>query len=299
MSVNDIQANLPYILCLSELKHLDISHCKEASSLNRFTNPSLHLAKIAHHLSKLTSLDISATNLSGPSMFNQAEEVSYIKERLYEDFKPNVIKKLIVTRQSSLAGLIFLNCERLNFLGCFCCDHSVNFRANQELIAERIASEENEQNLYTSLEVYSEKPLFVLDVLNHLFELYRDETIEDKLLGGYLIMNVMDKHLDHSRIQISGCASLFYVLKYWNENLNVHKFPYFYLKRLISTVIAGMEVHIDDSAMKRNCVLIMCRLNLPEDVLFVSDRLIKILLKIFDDFVKSEIKVKFRFYLIF
>jgi Zyg-11 family protein len=51
-----------------------------------------------------------------------------------------------------------------------------------------------------------------------------------------------------------------------------------------------MEEHIDDSAMRRNCVLIMCRLNLPDDVLFVSDRLIKILLKIFDDFVRSETK---------
>jgi len=291
MSVSDIQDNLPYILCLSGLRHLDISHCKEASSLNRFTNPSLHLAKIAHHLPELASLDISATNLSGPSLFNESEEVAYITDRLYEDFELQAPRRPVKTRRSSVAGLMFLSCERLEFLGCFCCDHSVSSRV-QELPAVRVASEENEQSLYTSLEVYSERPLFVLDVLNHLFELYRDEAIGDKLLGGFLIMNVMEKHVDHSRIQISGCASLFYVLKYWKEeNVNVQQLPYFYLKRLISTVIAGMEVHIDDSAMKRNCVLIMCRLNLPEDVLFVSDRLIKILLKIFDDFVKSETKV--------
>jgi hypothetical protein len=36
----------------------------------------------------------------------------------------------------------------------------------------------------------------------------------------------------------------------------------------------------------------MCRLNLPDDVLFVSDRLIKILLKIFDDFIQERNKVK-------
>ena len=40
--------------------------------------------------------------------------------------------------------------------------------------------------------------------------------------------------------------------------------------------------------MRRNCVLIMCRLNLPDDVLFVSDRLIRILLKIFDDYVEDR-----------
>ena len=116
--------------------------------------------------------------------------------------------------------------------------------------AVRVASEESERSLYTSLETYSERPLFLLDVLNHLFELYRDEAIEDKLLGGFFIMNTMDAHVGHSRIQISGCASLFYVLKYWKEeNVNVRHLPYFYLKRLISTVINGMEEHIDDSAV--------------------------------------------------
>jgi hypothetical protein len=43
--------------------------------------------------------------------------------------------------------------------------------------------------------------------------------------------------------------------------------------------------------MRRNCVLIMCRLNLPDDVLFLSDRLIKILLKIFDDYIEDRNKV--------
>lgn len=42
--------------------------------------------------------------------------------------------------------------------------------------------------------------------------------------------------------------------------------------------------------MRRNCVLIMCRLNLPDDVLFVTDRLIKILLKIFDDYIEDRNK---------
>ena len=109
---------------------------------------------------------------------------------------------------------MFLNTDQLDFLGCFCCDHSVTSRQTR-LPAVRIASEESEPNLYTDLDTYSERPLFLLDVLNHLFELYRDEAIQDKLLGGFLIMNIMDKYLDHSRIQISGCASLFYVLKYW------------------------------------------------------------------------------------
>lgn len=42
--------------------------------------------------------------------------------------------------------------------------------------------------------------------------------------------------------------------------------------------------------MRRNFVLIICKLNLPDDVLFVSDRLIHILLKIFDDYIEEKMK---------
>lgn len=51
--------------------------------------------------------------------------------------------------------------------------------------------------------------------------------------------------------------------------------------------------------MRRNCVLIMCRLNLPDDVLFVSDRLIRILLKIFEDYIEERQRVRISFFLIF
>lgn len=40
--------------------------------------------------------------------------------------------------------------------------------------------------------------------------------------------------------------------------------------------------------MKRNCVLIMCRLNLPEDIIFISERLIRVLLKIINDYIQVE-----------
>ncbi len=146
--------------------------------------------------------------------------------------------------------VIKLGSHKLEFFGCFSCDNSVSSRAH--LPAIKVAGEDCEKNLYTSLEVYvNERPLFVLDALNHLFEAYRDELVEEKLLGGHLIMNTMEKNLDNSRIQISGSASLFYVLKYWKEE-NV-QLPPFYLKRLIQTVINGMEEHIDEPAV---CALI-------------------------------------------
>jgi hypothetical protein len=138
--------------------------------------------------------------LGGSVIFKEADEVEYIKKRLFDDLdrldasNDENLEKLdkFVPIKSGVSGLMFLNNEkqRLDFLGCFCCDNSVSSRQN--LPALKIAGEENEHHLYTSLEVYmTDRPLFLLDALNHLFELYRDELIEDKLLGGHLIMNTM------------------------------------------------------------------------------------------------------------
>lgn len=254
LNVDDVQANLKYILKLKSLKHLDISNCREKPPVNAYKNASVQLAKLVHHLTSLTHLDISGTNLGGTSIFKEQEEIDYIKKKLYEDlvdeFNDYQRVKLeeIRTVKSDVAGLMFLNNETqmLEFFGCFSCDSSVSSRAR--IPASRIAGEDCERNLYTSLEVYvNERALFVLDALNHLFEAYRDELVEEKLFGGHLIMNTMEKNLDNSKIQISGSASLFYVLKYWKEE-NA-QLPTFYLKRLIQIVINGMEEHIDEPAV--------------------------------------------------
>lgn len=213
------------------------------------------LAKLVYHLTSLTSLDISGTNLTGPMIFKDQDEIDYIKKRLYDDLTDEyndysrVRLDAIETVRSGIAGLMFVNNQhkRLDFLGAFCCDNSISSRSSP-IPAARIASESAEAYLYTALECFlHDRPLFLLDALNHLFELYRDEFVEDKLWGGHLIMDTMERHLDNSRIQISGSASLFYVLKYWKEE-NFH-LPPFYLKRLILAVINGMEQHIEESAV--------------------------------------------------
>jgi len=249
LNADEIQANFKYLLQLKQLKYLDISNCREITPINKYKNASVQLAKLVYHLNKLTHLDISGTNLGD---LKEQEEIDFIKQKLYEDLidynEKNEQVKLdeIETIESDITGLMFLNNEQmcLTFLGLFGCDNEVY----ENIPALRIASNDCEKNLYTSLQAYlNDRPLFVLDALNHLFEEYRDEMIEEKLLGGHLIMDAMEKNLSNSRIQISGSASLFYVLKYWNEaNL---QFPPFYLKRLIQTVITSMEEHINDQAV--------------------------------------------------
>jgi hypothetical protein len=283
LSCEDISGHLEVIIKMKNLNHLDISSYREhLPRFNEFPNASLILATIVYNLRHLKSLDISGTNLGGPIVFKDTEEIVYIKRHLRindDSFEP---------LKSGICGLMFLNNERrrLDFLGCFACDSAAG-RSN--IPADIITGENDESQLYAALEYYlSERPVFLLDALNHLFEMFKEGLIEDKLFGGHLIMNVMERHVNNPRIQISGSASLFYVLKYWKE---VHfQLPVFYLKRLINTVIYGMEEHIEENAMRRNCVLIMCRLNLPDDVLFISFRLIKILLKIFNDYIDERNK---------
>ncbi len=64
LSVQDVEANLPYLLTLKKLKLLDISNCREKTPLNSFKNPSLLLAKLVYHLTSLNSLDISGKFMS-------------------------------------------------------------------------------------------------------------------------------------------------------------------------------------------------------------------------------------------
>jgi hypothetical protein len=59
-----------------------------------------------------------------------------------------------------------------------------------------------------------------------------------------------------------------------------------YLKQLVETIMNAIEEHIDESPMRRNYVMIICRMNLPQDVNFVIERLINVLLKIIVDFIE-------------
>ncbi len=143
---------------------------------------------------------------------------------------------------SSVIGLMCLHKE-LDFFGCLKCENMVSSREN--IPAKCIAGDCDEDDLFTSLEVYMDRPLFIVDTLNRLFELCRDNAISNRLYGGMLAMNCMCKYLDNSRIQVSGSASLFFILRQLkDENKSV---PHFFLRRLVETVINAMEEHIDES----------------------------------------------------
>lgn len=91
-----------------------------------------------------------------------------------------------------------------------------------------------------------------------------------------LILRAMNLHPSEKHVQISGSASLFYIVK--NEQHSqaggtggdeVINPP---MKRMIlSTIVNAMAIHKVDSTMARNGCLTICHFKIPQDV--VSFRL--------------------------
>ena len=115
LNVDDIQANMKYLLQMKQIRHLDVSNCREKPPVNLYKNASVQLAKLVYHLTNLTHLDISGTNLGGTSIFKELDEIEYIKKKLYEDLvdEYNDYQRVkldgIKTIKSDVAGLMFLN----------------------------------------------------------------------------------------------------------------------------------------------------------------------------------------------
>ena len=62
-NVQEVETSLPALCQLQQLRHLDISQCKE--SLATFQQPTSFLQTLVTRLTELESLDISGTNLGG------------------------------------------------------------------------------------------------------------------------------------------------------------------------------------------------------------------------------------------
>lgn len=71
-NVNKLENLIPAICKLRNLRHLDISQSKDESGTYR--NPSKVLATIVESLPKLTSLDISGTNLAGTGVAERTDD---------------------------------------------------------------------------------------------------------------------------------------------------------------------------------------------------------------------------------
>ena len=88
----------------------------------------------------------------------------------------------------------------------------------------------------------------------------------------YYLTNIF-RHLHEKHIQISGSASLYYVVKSdqvkrdWNIKVK---------RRILKTLLDAMLFHRGDPTMMRNGCLILCQFQIPADVIFDYQRLVSL-----------------------
>ena len=113
--------------------------------------------------------------------------------------------------------------------------------------------------------------IFILNNLKlHDFP-YRYETCVDLHQALDILLLAMERHSHEKHIQISGSASLYYVVKSeslkrdWNVKVK---------RKILTTLLNGMLTHREDPTMMRNGCLTLCQFQIPQDVLFDYERLV-------------------------
>lgn len=103
-------------------------------------------------------------------------------------------------------------------------------------------------------------------VMNELFHLFRTETIEFVGQALNIVLEAMNKHLHEKHIQISGSATLFYIVK--STGIELHN-DVRVKRKIITTLLNGMGIHKNDDTMMKNGCLTLCQFKIPTDVVSV------------------------------
>ncbi|XP_026472169.1 protein zer-1 homolog [Ctenocephalides felis] len=236
-------------LCrLTSLQCLDLSQSSERANL--YEDENQVLAKLIDCLPRLTHLDISGTNLAGTgvAMSSSNDCVSDI---------PGLSKRMR---------------NPLEFLGLYGTLHSACQR--HDIPAKVISGDHNERQILVAAQAYQERPDILTKVLNDLYHLLRFENCSEVLRALTAVLTAMDRHVSCKHIQISGSATLFYIVKGKEKTQIGLRMR----QHIIRTLLNGMAKHLEDETMMRNGCLTLCQFKLPQDVLFQYEKLVKILL---------------------
>ncbi|XP_044745986.1 uncharacterized protein LOC123307655 [Coccinella septempunctata] len=249
-NIENMEEKITAVCALTNLRHLDISQCNE--ELGKYSKPNEILAAIVKCLPYLTSLDISGTNLAGRG----------------------VAKVGVENFPSDIPGLVHRANNPFEFLGLYETSHDACLR--HDIPAKLIAGNANEEQILISALAYLERPEMLQKVLNDLFHLFRYESCEFVGQALNIVLEAMNRHVFERHIQISGSATLFYIVKgTMAEELSKTVRA---KKKIITTLLNGMAAHINDETMMRNGCLTLCQFKIPNDVLFEYNRLVDILL---------------------
>ncbi|XP_014366608.2 protein zer-1 homolog [Papilio machaon] len=247
-----------WICTLHSLKHLDLSQSNER--LGVFPNPNLMLSRMMHCLPHLMSLDISGTNLAGTGAAPPpVEEVG-------------VSEVPAVPVRCDIPGLVSRVNNPLHFLGLYG-THNGACRWH-DIPAKVITGDTNEEQILTSAKVYMGRPAMLAHVLNDLYYLFRYDQCESVQRSLAVVLEAMRRHIPEKHIQISGSATLFYIVKGKEKDKLGMK-----LKRnILNALLDAMEEHRKDETVMRNGCITICQFKIPADVLCEYERLVQMLL---------------------
>lgn len=254
-----VKDNLTPICSLSLLRRLDISTSYDTPEYGVYSpNPNNILSYIVFKLPYLEALDISGTNLAG---------------RGVAELDPNSKDQPYLTG-TDIPGLASRVNRPLEFLGLYATQHGASHR--HDIPALKVAGDCNEIQLLTAAKAYMDRPEMLQQVLNDLYHIFRYDTCIDIERALVVVLEALDTHLTERHIQISGSANLFYIVKMKDRPVlsSLTK------RHIITTILNGMHMHLQDDTMMRNGCLTLCQFKIPQDVQFDYDRLVRILLHI-------------------
>uniref|UniRef100_A0A182NIL8 Protein zer-1 homolog n=1 Tax=Anopheles dirus TaxID=7168 RepID=A0A182NIL8_9DIPT len=250
-----LEHEFPTLCKLKNLETLDLS-VSRANVDGNYLTPNKLLANLVENLPKLRHLDISGTNLAGDGVAESAGSCT--------------------GSSSDIPGLVSRVERPLDFLGIYYTSHSAC--KWHDIPALRIAGEASEEQILVAAVAYQDRHELLTKVLNDLYHLLRFETCKQIHKALDVVLSAMDKHIRVKNIQISGSATLFYIVK-GREKM---KFGVPLKNHIIHTLLNGMSTHLTDDTMMRNGCLTLCQFNIPLDVvssqMFEYERLVQILL---------------------
>ncbi|CAB3225746.1 unnamed protein product [Arctia plantaginis] len=265
---------IDWIASLHTLRHLDISQSNERHG--KYCNPNEVLSKLVLNLPLLEALDISGTNLAGTGAAAVPAAVSVAVPAAVQVAVPAANKgassQADTPVRCDIPGLVSRVGRPLEFLGLYGTHHGACKR--HDIPAKIISGDANEEQILTAAAAYMERPAMLTRVLNDLYYLFRYENNSYVGRALCIVLEAMDQHVSEKHIQISGSATLFYIVKGKEKDRIGMKLK----RRIITALLDGMEAHLGDDTMMRNGCLTLCQFKIPADVLFEYERVVQILL---------------------
>lgn len=208
---------------LRSLKVLDISQVKQADVVKEDLEGALK--RIIRSLPKLTSLDISGT-------------------------------QLVSRKDPEISGLSTRQNDPFEFLGLLNTEENASYISN--LPAITIAGDANESQILTSCEVYIKRPEQLRKALNELFLISRSKAEFDETRRAiHVVLDSMHNHILDENVQIAATASLFGICR---SHEVIHNFSLKIKRLIVSRLLDTMHRHRQCQQILLNGSLILINL---------------------------------------